>query len=129
MSQAAAITINDGLATPVARTFSPESVTPALSVFSERSAGIASLFKKLKLTNTFASGKSTVNRATFKVEYPVAQVVGGVTSVAYILRANLELILPDQCTDADRKDLYAYLKNGLAHASITGVLRDLDPQY
>ncbi len=129
MAQAAAITINDGQATPVATTFNPESVTPGLSSFADRSTGIALAFRRLKISNSFASGKSVVNRAKLDIEYPVTSVVNGVTSVAYTLRAKVDIILPDGATDAQRKDLYAFLKNGLAHTLVQGALRDLDPLY
>lgn len=129
MAQASAITINDGQATPVAVTFNPEAVTPALSSFADRSAGIALGFRRLQVRNTFANGKSTVNRSKFSVAVPVTQVVNGVTSVAYTLRANVDIILPDGATDANRKDLYAFLKNGLAHSLVQGAMRDLDPLY
>ncbi|DAD51207.1 coat protein [ssRNA phage SRR7976325_18] len=127
--QAAAITINDGLATPVARTFNPDSITPALSVFSERSSGVALTFKRLTVATQMASGRTEVNRAKYSVALPVGTTVNGVTSLAYTLRANVEVILPDGCTDAERKDLYAFLTNGLNHASVKAAVRDLDPLY
>lgn len=129
MAQAAALVINDGQATPVAVTFNPETVSPSLSVFADRAAGIAMAFRRLKISLAFASGKSLVNRAKYSVEIPVTQTVAGVTTVAYTLRANLDVILPDAATDAQRKDLYAFLKNGLANSLIQGMLRDLDPVY
>lgn len=129
MAQASAIVINDGQATPVATTFNPESVTPALSSFADRSTGIALAFRRLKISNSFASGKSVVNRAKLSIECPVTQVVAGVTSVAHTLRANIDIILPDGATDAQRKDLYAFCKNALAHSLVQGAMRDLDPLY
>lgn len=129
MAQAAALVINDGQATPVATTFNPESVTPGLSVFADRTAGIAMAFRRLKLSLAFAAGKTVVNRAKYSVEIPITNTVGGVTTIAYTLRANLDVILPDAATDAQRKDLYAFLKNGLANTLIQGMLRDLDPVY
>lgn len=129
MAQATPIVINDGQATPVATTFAPESVTPGLSSFADRSAGITLGFRRLTISNTMANGKSTVNKARFTVALPVTQVISGVTSTAYTLRANLDVILPDGATDAQRKDLFAFLKNGLSHTLIQGALRDLDPLY
>lgn len=129
MAQAAAIVINDGQATPVATTFAPEQVTPVLSTFADRASGVAASFRRLKVSTAFANSKSKVNRAKLSVEIPVASVVNGVTTVAYTLRANLDIILPDGATDAQRKDLLAFLKNSLANALVQGALRDLDPLY
>lgn len=129
MAQAASIVINDGQATPVATTFAPESVTPALSSFADRASGIASAFRRIKVSNSFASSKSKVNRAKLSIEIPVTQAVNGITTVAYTLRANMDFILPDGSTDAQRKDLYAFAKNALANTLIQGACRDLDPLY
>ncbi|UUW21411.1 MAG: hypothetical protein [Sanya fiers-like virus 50] len=129
MAAAASIVVNDGQATPVAVTFSPEAVSPSLSVFSDRRLGIASLFPRLGVSTTFAKGAGSSNRAKFTVTYPVGQTVDGVQKVAYTLRANVEVILPDGATDQQRKDLYAFLKNGLSATLVQGALRDLDPLY
>lgn len=129
MSQASALVINDGAATPVATTFNPESITPALSSFADRASGVAMAFRRIKVSNSFANGKSKVNRAKMSVEIPITAIVDGVNTIAYTLRANLDIILPDGATDAQRKDLYAFVKNGLANTLIQGALRDLDPLY
>jgi len=56
-------------------------------------------------------------------------VVNGVTSVAFTMRGKLEFILPDGSSDQDRKDLFAFMKNGLADPLLIGNLRDLDPLF
>lgn len=127
MAQAANIVLQDNAAANV--TFTPESVTPQVSSFADRTAGVALGFRRIRVGTHFASGKSQVNRTKFSVEYPVTQVTDGITSVAYTLRANVDLILPDGSTDTQRKDLYAFLKNGLANALVQGAMRDLDPLY
>lgn len=129
MPQAANLVINDGQTTPVATTFAVEQATPTLSSFADRTAGIAAGFRRIKLSNQFATGKQTVNRSKMTIECPVLSTVNGVSTVAYIARANLEFILPDVATDADRKNIFAFVKNALANANVTSTLRDLDPQY
>lgn len=129
MAQASAIVLADGQATPANVTFSPESVTPALSVFTDRSAGFSSGYRRLKVSSTFANGKSSVNRSKYTVELPVVQSINGVQTVVRTLRANVEELIPDTATDAERKDLHAFVRNGLAHTLIQGQMRDLDPIY
>jgi len=129
MATAASIVINDGQATPVAVTFGPEAVAPALSSFSDKTAGVPLGYRRMKVSTTFASGKNVVNRGKLAIELPVVQTVNGIQSVAYTLRANVDVILPQASTDANRKDLYAFLKNALGHALVTGALRDLDPIF
>jgi hypothetical protein len=129
MPAAAAIAINNGAATPVAVTFSPEVVTSDVATFADRTAGVAVGFRRINVSNKFAKGASKVNRAKYTVDMPVTALVNGITTVAYTLRATVDVILPDQATAAERNDLYAFLSNGLSNVSIRGALRDLDPLY
>jgi hypothetical protein len=129
MSQAAAIVLSDGQATPVAVTFSPEKVTPEMSIFADRASGISLQFRRLRASFSPATATRTTNRASFEVVIPVTSVVNGVTTVAFTMRGKLDMILPDGSSDQNRKDLYAFMKNGLANALLTGNLRDLDPLY
>jgi len=129
MPQAGNVIINDGQATPVAKTFTPESVTPQVSTFADRTSGIALGFQRIAVSTSFAKSAGSVNRTKYTVSVPVTQTVNGVTSVAYTLRANVEFIFPDGSTDAQRKDVYAYVVNGLQHTNVRASLRDLDPQY
>lgn len=129
MAAIAPITVNDGQATPVAVTFNPENQTPGAFSFVDRTTGVAVGFRRLSISNKFASAGSAVNRARYAVEYPVTAVVNGVTSQAYVLRANVDVVLPTASTDAERKNLFAFLVNGLQHALVRGAVRDLDPLY
>lgn len=129
MAQAAPIVINDGQATPVAVTFNPESITPSESSFVDRLPGVAIGFRRVRAWVSLALGKSTVNKCKMAVSLPVLQTVNGVSTVAYTLRSQVEMIIPDQATDAQRKDLYAFTVNGMQNALMRGVLRDLDPLY
>lgn len=127
MANAAIITIKDGKATPADVSFAPENVANQLSTFVDRTPGVAIGFRRLSVGYKPAKGSSKVNRATFAVELPVTSTVNGITSTAYTLRANVDVILPDQSTLAERNDLYAFLQNGLANALVRGAVRDLDP--
>lgn len=131
MAQAAPLVIYDGAVTPVATTFNPESISPALSTFTDRSTGIATSFRRISVSNKFGggTGKSSVNRAKLTVDYPVTSLVNGLPAVAYTLRGSIDIILPENATDAERKNLYAFLLNGLSNTLVRGALRDLDPIY
>lgn len=127
MANASTIVIKDGKATPADVTFQPESVGNAVSTFVDRTPGVAIGFRRLSVGYKPAKGSSKVNRGTYNIEMPVTATVNGITSVAYILRANVDVILPDQSTVAERADLYAFLQNGLSNALVRGAVRDLDP--
>jgi hypothetical protein len=127
--QKAPITVNDGSATPVATTFSVESENGITYTFAERSAGVALGFRRLSVSTKLATGAATVNRAKYAVELPVLATVNGISQLAYTLRANVDVILPVASTDAERKNLFAFLTNGLQNAIVRGAVRDLDPVY
>jgi hypothetical protein len=131
MPQAANIVLADGQLTPVNHTFAVEQATPALSTFVDRAVTTALGFRRMALSTKFASGQAAnaVNRSGMRFEVPVTNTVGNLTTVVYILRANLDLILPTACTDAERKDLYAYVQSALANPSVKAALRDYDPFY
>lgn len=127
MAQASAITINDGQATPVATTFNPERVTPELSLFADRATGVSAKFRRLSVRFKPASQRT---KAELDISIPVWGVLtSGAEGVLRTLRAKVLLDLPDGCTDAERKDLYAFAYNGLNHTLIKGAMRDLDPLY
>lgn len=129
MPQASPLTIADGQATPVNQTFAVEQATPALSSFADRASGVAAGFRRILISNKFATSKSPVNRTKLTLACPVLQTVNGVSTIAYTARAQLEFILPDQATDGDRKNIFAFVKNALANTSVQSALRDLDPMY
>lgn len=127
MPQASSIVINDGQTTPVATTFTPELVTPLESTFADRSSGISSTFRRLFIGAKFSSGPVNVTR--FKGEFPISHVTDGKTIVDSVARFDCKLMLPVDATDAQRKDVFAFLYNGLNHANVKATVRDLDPQY
>lgn len=130
MGAIASLSLNDGQATPVAHTFNPAgNLNPGGAIFEERTAGVAIGYLRVSTTLKPPSGSSKVYRANAKVELPVLQTVDGVQQVAYTLRANIEYLIPDQATDAQRKDLHGYALSVLGHSLTRGALRDLDPLY
>lgn len=129
MPQASNLTIADGQATPVNCVFAVEQATPALASFADRASGTAAGFRRIKVSNRFASAKTPINRSKITIEYPVLQTVNGISTVAYTLRFSGEFILPDSATDLDRKNLFAFTRNSLGLPPVQSALRDLDPFY
>jgi hypothetical protein len=124
-----ALTINNGAATPVAKSFAPERVAPEASVFTERSAAASAGFTKLAIRFSAASSKRATNRIDVDLDYPVLATVNGVNSVAYVGRFRGYFVAPDVMTAAERADLHAFVANALNHATIKAVVKDLDPMY
>lgn len=129
MAAATSIVLADGQTTPVNVTFAVDNVAPGVAKFSDRSTGIAAFFRRLTVAYSGASSQRKTARASYDVAMPVTASVNGVTMVVRTLRAKVEFIIPDESTDAERKDLHAFVANGLANSLIRGNLRDLDPIY
>lgn len=123
------LTINDGSATPVARTFSPEKVSPGDSVFVERSSGVSAGFLRLGIGMDPASKNRPTNHVTIALDLPTLQTINGVSSVAYTARFTGKFILPDVMTAAERANARALVANALDQALVTAVIKDLDPLY
>lgn len=123
------LTINNGAATPVAKSFAPEQVSPVLSTFTERSAASSVGFIRLGVSLSPASGKRATNRVNIDLDLPVMATVNGVNTLAYTLRFKGYFIIPDQATSAERADLAAFVANALDNAQIRAVVKDLDPMY
>lgn len=123
------LSINDGLATPVARSFAPERVSPEASIFTERTSGISAGFKRLTIRYSAASSKRQTNRIDIDLDFPVLSTVGGVSTVAYVGRFKGYFVVPDTMTSAERADLAAFVANALDNTQVRGIVKDLDPLY
>lgn len=130
MSQiSGALSINNGAATPVAKSFAPERVSPDHSVFTERSAAVSAGFYRLAVRYSAASVKRPTNRVDVELDLPVLSTVNGVSEVAYVGRFKGYFVVPDQMTSDQRADLHAFVANALDQAAIKAVVKDLDPMY
>lgn len=130
MAQATSIVLADGQTTPVNTTFTPEQISPAYSAFVDRSTGVATRFRRLVVRYDPSKASRPYTKTTFDVSLPVyGTLPSGANGIIYTLRARGEYQLPDGCTDAERKDLLAFVKNGLANSLILGAVRDNDPLY
>lgn len=145
MPALATIIINDGKATPVAHTFSPSGPDKnGANYLYDRVGGVAIGFPELSISlkeppltrgpGASSDAKTRNYRALVKIAMPVLESTSAATgtgiapapTVAYSLIANLEFLLPERCTLADRKDIIAFAKNALAHATVNTVLQDLE---
>lgn len=123
------LTINDGSATPVAKTFAVERVSPEVSSFVERSSGVSAGFIRLVAFFSAATAKRLTNRIRYTVAIPVLETVNGISTVAYVLRSDCSYIIPEQATAQNRADLQAYTVNGMNLALLKANVKDLDPNY
>jgi hypothetical protein len=125
----APLSINNGAATPVAKSFAPERVAPDNSVFTERSAAVSAGFYKLGIVFSAASAKRPTNRVDMSLDLPVLNTVNGISTVAYVGRFKGYFVIPDTMTALERADLHAFVANALDNAMVKAVVKDLDPMY
>lgn len=123
------LSINNGAATPVAKSFAPERVAPENSVFTERTPAVSAGFPRLAIRYSAASSKRSTNRVDVDLDLPVLSTVNGVSTVAYVGRFKGYFVIPDTMTALERADLHAFVANGLANTQVKAVVKDLDPLY
>lgn len=129
MPTASAISIDDGQATPASHTFEPNQVSNGSATFVDRDATTSAGQKQIVLSFSPASAKRSTTRLSVRFNYPIEQVVDGVTRVAYTARFSSDIVIPDTMTQAERDNLAAFIKNALANTVINGMVSDLDPVY
>lgn len=147
MPALAALTVNDGQATPVAHTFSPVRLDEkGVASFYDRSGGIAIGFPRLTFSlrepvftakpGADSNGKR-VYKAVLTIDVPTLESTSAATgtgiapapTVAYDTAARIEMFLPERCTLANRNDLLAYIGNALSNATLKGAVQNLEAFY
>ena len=137
MASVTSITINNGAATPVAKTYNPTRIEPELVRYHDRSGGIVIGFPEISISNRLPSKTAKSYKVTAKVTIPVLEQTSPSTAtgiqpaptVAYTLVGNVDMVFPDRCTLAERKDLLAFVKNFLANAAVTTAVESFELPY
>lgn len=137
MAAIAAITINDGQATPVAHTFNPIETNPPLFRENGSSSVPAEGQNDITMVLRPAQGGSGLNKATITLRVPVLETVSGSTvggyapapQLAYFMQAKVELLLPARSTGEQRKDVRVLLANLLANSQVVSLVENLEKPY
>lgn len=132
-----ALTINDGLATPVAHTFAQKTLIGTEATYVDRVGGITVGFPTVIVNSMPPTKTSRLSKVRMKVVLPVLEVVNastynGITPAptkAYDLTFDAMFFLPERCTLAQRKDILAYAKNLLANALTTSLVETQETIY
>jgi hypothetical protein len=146
MPSVAAITLDDGQATPVEHTFVP--LGPDKSGvwwFEDQSAASAVGYNRISLSLTRPSpvlqpGESSqgrVSRVKAAIHVPVlANVTNSTVSgvepapeVAFVERFSCDFILPERASSANRKDILAFAAGLMNESVITTMVTDLQNIY
>lgn len=127
MTLFADLTINDGKATPVAHIFKVKLNDNMVSLWEDRVGGVPVGYGIVKMTT---KDTATVRKVEIAIAIPTLEAVSGANpagftpapKVGYTHRANIEFILPQRGSVAERVDILAYAKNFLALAMSTAVI-------
>lgn len=144
MPALANLSINDGLATPVAHTFNPVGIDKnEVATFEDKVGGVPLGFGRISTSlrrptsgglQPGSNSSKSVYRARLKIDVPVLEVTSPSTgsgiqpapTVAYTAVANVEFVIPARCSLQDRKDILAFMKNLLADNHATNLVVNLE---
>jgi hypothetical protein len=145
MSAVSSIVLNDALATPVAHTFIPLGPdTNGVWWFEENLTTISPVgynrisIQLVRASNPApgASAQQRVARVKIGIHTPKLETVAnnsaGFTpapTVAYILRANIELLLPERSTYQDRRDIRKYVQFLMLDTQVLNVVELMQNIY
>lgn len=142
MAARAVISILDGLATPVAHSFSPcsgDGNVPGVSVieYEDRVGGITVGFNRIHIATRKPTPNNKNHKVTITVKRPTLEVlsnstVSGIAPApvpAYDVVFKGEFTLPQRSDLAARRDLLAYVRNLLAHITVTQAIIDLEAPW
>ncbi len=140
MSAVSNIALSDAQATPVSHTFVPIGPDKQGTWWWEDQSATSSIgYNRISMSLSRASNPAPgsnagdrVNRVKVGIHTPKLETLSnnsaGLTppaTVAYVLRCNIELILPDRATLQDRKDLRKYADFLLAETQLTAMVETL----
>jgi hypothetical protein len=129
MPAIAALTINDGAATPVAHTFNPITTNGSLAKWADRSPSIAAGFRTITEEVLEPSGQRTAYKITLGFYFPVVATVSGVDQVVRFGSAQVVFNTAPDSTLQERDDNLTYVINMLSHASVRSSVENLEPFY
>lgn len=130
MPNIANLVLKNGASTPVDKTFMVKLNDNRASLFEERSGGVPIGYPTIRVqtSDTKAVRKVTISIAipTLEVPAPAANGFTPSTRVNRTHRSKHEFLLPQNGTDAERRDLLAFHLNVMGLAPIIAIVRDGD---
>jgi hypothetical protein len=129
MPNLAALTINDGQATPAAHTFAVENRLGGKAMWADKAPGISSGFNRITNEVRMAKSKTGANSNITTWELPTLAVIDGTTQRARVSSAQLRINFAQDATDQERKDAYAYIANFLSNATVKAAIIGQEPHY
>lgn len=129
MPAIAALSINDGLAVPVAHSFAPVTTDGSVAKWADRSPTIPSGFRTISFEVAPPSGSRTTNKLQMGLMNPTVATVNSVDTVVRYSSAQITLNVHPDATLQERKDLLAYCANFLGNATVKTAVENIEPFY
>lgn len=126
MPAIAALTINDGAATPIAHTFSPVATNGSKAEWADRSPGIPAGYLTLSDEVRKPTGPGTAHRKIVGLNAPVTATVDGSLKVVRNSSAQVILNFAQDSTVQERKDLLAYVSGYLGNADVKLSIQNIE---
>lgn len=128
MGQNAALTLNNGAASPVATTFNIEQAGYPNGQFSwaQMASGIFNQMPRVKLKMSPASAQRPTIRHDYEVVVPTVRLVNGVTTTVGNSRVITQVVIDPQTTEAERADLHAFATNGMNNSLVKNQIVKFD---
>lgn len=120
------LTVNNYAAAAV--TYYTEDIRNGVAKWNDTAQGTPAGFRPISLEIRRATDRvNGVDRVFIKAARPVVN--GTTLAVDYTSRANVEVLIPTRATLTERQELYAALKNFVAHANALAAIKDLEGTY
>jgi len=137
MTAIANLVLNDGQATPVAKTFTPTRAALDEAMWQDRTSGIFTGMPTILLSSRKPNKTSDLFKVRATVKLPVMEVVSNATysgitpapQVAYTLQATVDLILPARSSLQNRKDIRSFVANLLSNTQLTNLVDNFESPY
>lgn len=129
MPAIAALSINDGQASPVAHSFAPVTTDGSLAKWADRSPTIPSGFRTISYEVSPPAGTRTTNKLQMGLMNPTVATVSSVDQVVRYSSAQVTLNIHPDATLQERKDLLAYLVNFFTNATVKTSVENIEPFY
>lgn len=137
MANKADIVLNDGLATPVARTFTPLQSLNDFESWSDKESGISIGQPVITLSIRRPSKNLHSNKVRVQIALPTLEVTSAntqtgyqpVPKVAFNHLVVVEFICPDRGTLAERTDLLTFMSGALFESAVRSAVLNAEMPY
>jgi hypothetical protein len=129
MPALAALSINDGQATPAAHTFSPVTSNGAKAEWADRSSSTPAGYRTISNEVRKPASATAAYRNITSIYLPVEATVDGVVKVVGFNSVRIECNFRQESPDQERKDAVAYAGNALLNSTFKDAIISNEPHW